>query len=159
MFVCLSVQASPFLCMLPVAVARSSSNGVATRYIQGGPKKVRPLRLKAQIFACPHLQNAQRNFSDFWPTLTLLYSEYICWRCGHAKIWAFKRSGLTFLDHPVLSVLYMTSRFHSMGPVGQIMHDVMSRRSLPVAGPSWTSDNYTTRCLSEFVIMRHRGAK
>jgi len=23
------------------------------------------------------------------------------WRCGHAKIWAFKRSGLTFLDHPV----------------------------------------------------------
>jgi len=23
------------------------------------------------------------------------------WRCGHAKIWAFKRSSPTFLDHPV----------------------------------------------------------
>jgi len=62
-------------------------------------KKVRPLRMKAQIFSCPHLQNAGINFSDFWLTSTPSYSEYICWlhihkiyhtRSGISKVWPCK---------------------------------------------------------------------
>ena len=34
-------------------------------HVQGGPKKVKPLRLKAQIFACPHLQNARTCMINF----------------------------------------------------------------------------------------------
>ena len=45
--------------------------------IQGGPKKVRPLRLKAHICLC--LQNAWTNFHDFWHCCTSVSAEHICW--------------------------------------------------------------------------------
>jgi len=50
--------------------------------IQGGPKKVRPLRLKAHIF-CLRLQNAWTNFHDFWHTATPFSAEHICWSQIH----------------------------------------------------------------------------
>jgi len=44
--------------------------------VQDGPRKSRPLRLKAHIF-CLYLQNTWTNYHDFWLTSTSFYSEHI----------------------------------------------------------------------------------
>ena len=82
--------------------------------VQGGPKKwghyVWRLRsLHAHIFKMP-----ERVWWILWIWSQPMYSEYngvevgqkslkfvrAFWRCGHAKNWAFKRSGLTFFGPP-----------------------------------------------------------
>jgi len=48
----------------------------------------------------------------------------------------------------------MTSRFHTIGPMARIKHDVIFRWSSPGGNTTWTSDN---KCLVEFGRMRQQG--
>ena len=90
--------------------------------IQGGPKKwvhyVWRLRsLHAYIFKMPEqisvifglLQCRYiLNTSVDSKFIKFIIHVWAFWRCGHAKIWAFKRSGLTFLDHHICQAAMQT---------------------------------------------------
>jgi len=83
--------------------------------LQGGPKKwghyVWRLRsLHAHIFKMPEqisvifgLLQCRYILNTSVDSIFIKFIIHVraFWRCGHAKIWAFNRSGLTFLDHPV----------------------------------------------------------
>ena len=89
----------------------------AMQHVQGGPKKwghyVWRLRsLHTHIFKMPKqisvifgLLQCRYILNTSVDSIFIKFIIHIWafWRCGHAKIWAFKRSGLTFLDHPVYS--------------------------------------------------------
>jgi len=86
--------------------------------IQGGPKKwghcVWRLRsLHAHIFKMPEqisvifgLLQCRYILNTSVDSILMKFIIHVraFWRCGHAKIWAFKRSGVTFLDHPVCTL-------------------------------------------------------
>jgi len=88
-------------------------------HIQGGPKKWghyvwRLKSLHAHIFKMPKQISVifgllQRRYilNTYVDSIFIKFIIHVraFLRCGHAKIWAFKRSGLTFLDHPVDIIL------------------------------------------------------
>ena len=87
-------------------------------------------------FVCS-LAKLENHTAKLYPVLCMLPCSGL-WLgpIGHPLV------GLRLAIRYVLPVLWKTSCFHTMGPVGQIFkHDGMFRRSSPGGGTSWTSND------------------